>query len=74
MFAPCWIEVTLQGQKEEQHDIYMIFTVRQVQEKCLERNLDLYSMLIDLTKASDAVNKEALWDVLVCYGCPPRFI
>ena len=34
----------------------MIFTVRQVQEKCLEQNLDLYSVFIDLTKAFDAVN------------------
>ena len=29
----------------------MVFTVRQVQEKCLEQNLDLYSVFIDLTKA-----------------------
>ena len=27
----------------------MIFTVRQVQEKCLEQNLDLYPVFIDLT-------------------------
>ena len=52
----------------------MIFTVRQVQEKCLEQNLDLYSVFIDLTKAFDTVNREALWDVLVRYGCPPKFI
>ena len=52
----------------------MIFTVRQVQEKCLEQNLDLYSVFIDLTKAFDTVNREALWDVLAHYGCPPKFI
>ena len=46
----------------------MIFTVRQVQEKCLEQNFDLYSVFIDLTKALDTVNREALWDVLACYG------
>ena len=48
----------------------MIFTVRQVQEKCLEQNLDLYSVFIDLTKAFDTVNREALWDVLARFGSP----
>ena len=52
----------------------MIFTVRQVHEKYLEQNLDLYSVLIDLTKAFDTVNREALWDVLSRFGCPPKFI
>ena len=52
----------------------MIFTVRQVQEKCLEQNLDLYSMFIDLTKAFDTVDREALWDVLARFGCLPEFI
>ena len=52
----------------------MIFTVRQVQEKCLEQNLDLYSVFIDLTKAFDTVSREALLDVLARYGCPPKFI
>ena len=52
----------------------MIFTVRQVQEKCLEQNLDLYSVFIDLTKAFVTVNRETLWDVLTRYGCPPKFI
>ena len=52
----------------------MIFTVRQVQEKCLEQNVDLYSVSIDLTKAFDTVNREALWNVLARYSCPPKFI
>ena len=54
--------------------VHMTFTVRQVQEKCLEQNLDLYSVIIDLTKAFDTVNREAMWDVLARYGCPPKFI
>jgi exonuclease III len=52
----------------------MIFTVRQVQEKCLEQNLDLYSVFIDLTKAFDTVNREALWTMLAKYGCPRKFV
>ena len=31
-------------------------------------------MFIDLTKAFDTVNREALWDVLARYGCPPKFM
>ena len=34
----------------------MIFAVRHVQEKCLEENLDLFSVFIDLTMAFDNVN------------------
>ena len=52
----------------------MIFTVRQLQEKCLEQNLDLYSVFIDLTKAFETANKEAMRNVLARYGCPPKFI
>ena len=52
----------------------IIFIVRQVQEKYLEQNLDLYLVFIDLTKAFDTVNREALWDVLARYGCAPKCI
>ena len=34
----------------------MIFSVRQVQEKCIEQNMDLVAVFIDLTKAFDTVN------------------
>ena len=46
----------------------MIFVVRQVQEKCIEQNKALYSVFIDLTKAFDTINREALWTVLERYG------
>ena len=51
----------------------MVFTVRQVQEKCLEQNMNLYSVFIDLTKAFDTVNREALWTILRKLGCPAKF-
>ena len=38
----------------------MIFSVRQVQEKCIEQDMDLAALFIDLTKAFDTVNREAL--------------
>ena len=52
----------------------MIFTARQIQEKCQEQQLDLYYCIIDLTKAFDTVNREALWKILVKLGCPEKFI
>ena len=38
----------------------MIFAVRQLQEKCIEQKKSLYSVFIDLIKAFDTVNREAL--------------
>ena len=45
----------------------MIFIVRQVQQKCIEQNKALYSVLIDL-------NREAFWTVLKRDGCPKKFV
>ena len=52
----------------------MIFTTRQLQEKCQEQNVDLYMTIVDLTKASDIVNRERLWKLMAKFGCPVRFI
>ena len=54
--------------------VNMIFTVRQLQEKCNEQNKPLYLIFIDLTKAFDTVNREALWTVLQRIGCPPKLV
>ena len=48
--------------------------MRQLQEKCIEQNMSLFSVFTDLTKAFDTVNREALWTVLERLGCPPKFI
>ena len=50
----------------------MIFSIRQVQKKCIEQNMDLFAVFIDLTKASDTVNREALWVLLSKLGCQVR--
>ena len=34
--------------------------------------MNLYSVFIDLTKAFDTVNREALWIILRKLGCPPK--
>ena len=52
----------------------MIFSVRQVQEKSIEQNMDLVVVFIDLTKAFDTVNREALWVILSKLGCPTKFV
>lgn len=52
----------------------MIFTARQLQEKCREQNKPLYMAFIDLVKAFDSVNRSALWKILALSGCPPKFI
>ncbi|XP_071504641.1 uncharacterized protein [Diadema antillarum] len=51
----------------------MVFVMRQVQEKRIEQNMSLYAVFIDLTKAFDSVNGEALWTILRKLGCPAKF-
>ena len=52
----------------------MIFTSRQLQEKCQEQNVNLYMTFVDLTKAFDTVSREGLWKIMAKFGCPARFI
>lgn len=52
----------------------MIFAVRQLQEKCQEQNVDLYTAFIDLTKAFDTVSRKGLWRIMAKFGCPDKFI
>ena len=52
----------------------MIFTARQLQEKCQEQNMDLYMAFVDLTKAFDTVSGEGLWKIIAKFGCPSKFI
>ena len=52
----------------------MIFTARQLKEKCQEQNVDLYMTFIDLTKAFDTVSREGLWKIMAKFGCPTKFI
>ena len=52
----------------------MVFAARQLQEKCQEQNVDLYSTYVDLRKSLDTVNRGSLWRIKAKYGCPPKFI
>ena len=46
----------------------MIFTIRQLQEKCIEQQKDLYVLFLDLTKAFDTVSREGVWQILAKLG------
>lgn len=48
------------GFRSDRSTVDMIFTARQLQEKCIEQNLDMYAVFIDLTKAFDTVDRRAL--------------
>lgn len=50
----------------------MIFSLRQMQEKCHEQRRLLYIAFIDLTKAFDLVSRKGLFILLQRIGCPPQ--
>ena len=50
-----------------------MFTVRQVQDMCIERQTDLYAVFIDMSKAFETVNRKTLWVILNKLGCPRKF-
>ena len=52
----------------------MIFTARQLQEKCQEQNVDLYMTFVDLIKAFDTVSREGFWKIMAKFGCPAKLI
>ena len=52
----------------------MIFSLRQLQEKCREQQKPLYIAFIDLTKAFDLVSRSGLFSLLQKTGCPPKLL
>ena len=52
----------------------MIFTARQLQEKCMEQHCDLYTTFVGLANAFDTVSKDGLWKIMSKFGCPHKFI
>ena len=58
------------GFRKDRGTIDMIFTARQLQEKCQEQNLDLYMTFVDLAKAfkqSVVMGFEKLWQSLAVH-------
>ena len=50
----------------------MLFSLRQLQEKCREHRRPLYIASADLTKAFDQVSRKGLVTLLDKFGCPPQ--
>lgn len=62
------------GFRAERSTVDMIFSLRQLQEKCREQQKPLYIAFIDLTKAFDLVSRSGLFSLLQKIGCPPRLL
>ena len=62
------------GFRAERSTIDMIFSLRQLQEKCREQHMPLYLAFIDLTKAFDLVSRDGLFTVLAKIGCPEKLL
>ena len=52
----------------------MLFTLRQLQEKCREQKQPLFIVFVDLTKAFYLVSKEGLFHLLEKIGCPQKLL
>ena len=58
------------GFRAQRSTVDMIFTLRQLQEKCREQRRPLFMAFVDLAKAFDTVCRPALYMVLQRVGCP----
>ena len=52
----------------------MLFSLRQLQEKCREQQQPLFLAFVDLTKAFDLVSRSGLFKILQKIGCPPKLL
>eukprot|EP00745_Piridium_sociabile_P017961 TRINITY_DN26814_c0_g1_i11.p1 TRINITY_DN26814_c0_g1~~TRINITY_DN26814_c0_g1_i11.p1 ORF type:complete len:515 (+),score=121.07 TRINITY_DN26814_c0_g1_i11:351-1895(+) len=62
------------GFREQRSTIDMVFSLRQLQEKCREQHKPLFLAFIDLTKAFDMVSRDGLFKILEKIGCPPKLL
>ena len=62
------------GFRAKRSTIDMVFSVRQLQEKCREQGKPLFMAFIDLTKAFDLVSRKGLFRILEKIGCPPTLL
>ena len=62
------------GFRVERSTADMVFSVRQLQEKCREQRQPLYIAFLDLTKAFDLVSRDSPFHILSRTGCPPKLL
>jgi len=65
---------SLCGLHASRSTIDAVFTLRQLQEKCIEQQRPLYVAFIDLTKAFDLVSRSGLFAILRRFGCPDTLL
>ena len=62
------------GFRARRSTVDMIFSLRQLQQKCREQQQPLYLAFVDLTKAFDLVSRDGLFMLLQRIGCPPKLL
>ena len=62
------------GFRSGRSTVDMIFSAKQLQEKCREQQQPLYLAFIDLPKALDLVSRTGLFKLLEKIGCPPKLL
>ena len=72
--CPLILPETQCGFRRNRSTIDMVFSLRQIQEKCTEQNMELYAVFIDFTKAFDTVSREGLWSVLKRFGFTDKVV
>ena len=60
------------GFRAERSEVDLIFSLRQLQEKCREQKMPLYVTFINLTKVFDLISRDGLFKILSKIGCPPK--
>ena len=71
VLAECIYPETQCGFRSKRSTVDMIFSIRQLQEKCREQQMPLYIAFIHLTKAFDLVSRQGLFQLLKKIGYPP---
>ena len=65
---------TQSGFRSGRSTMDMIFSLKQIQEKCVEQNMPLYVVFIDFSKTFDTISRDGLWLVLNKFGCTYKII
>ena len=50
------------------------FSVRQIHEKAIEQQQEIFIVFVDFSKAFDTVDRDLLWQVFRTFGCPERLM
>nr|KAG5711974.1 hypothetical protein BaRGS_026415 [Batillaria attramentaria] len=72
------LDKTLRGEqarfRKERSCTDQIATLRVIVEQSIEWQSPLYVCFIDFGKVFDSVDRQAIWNILLHYGVPPKFV